>query len=409
MFKNQKGVSLVQVILSAGMLGGIALGMARMMQITQDSETKSTSKIQTLQISQLVTQILSEHRHCNSSIGNPSFKKSEVDFDGVTIDKAVNFEPTEGIDLELWYGNSDGSARTVKKLNGANNVADPDRSYHGNVKIDYIKLLFNNGLGPCDDNYCEGTVDDVAQVVVGFTSKITNKKTRVSKEIFDLSVWVTTDDEGNSTLDQCLSIMGGGATGSVEQAAEAGCEAAGMFYDASRTPPCQHSLGNTNHFINLNALGPSLTEYEFKCPEGMGMQALWYELKPVGMGDHTDIKFNCSYIDKDTLFPVGPPNWTRTRIYDPFMHPLQALSCPAEKFIVGFTVNIHGVGVNQSSRVGVKCAHYDGSNPEYVIQGGHAHGPGFLGNDCANNTVLREARLYVGTGKFISRMAGTCW
>lgn len=138
---NQKGFSLIQVMIAIGLSGGVALAIMRMVSTMEQAQTSSQSKMDELDLRTEIRMILNNDKHCRVSLagdGPVGAPTSPVRFYKTNID-----ENNEGLDVELFVSNVAGDARSVKKLSATDTTANSI----GRIKINSIKLLMNNGTG----------------------------------------------------------------------------------------------------------------------------------------------------------------------------------------------------------------------------------------------------------------------
>ncbi len=214
--KVSKGFSLVEVLVAVAITGILSYivmqisdtnnQMRRFAQLAQDES----------ELSMLVSLHLDNPKYCGISIAGlyPSdpeedpvnFKKEEIDFDGTEILKETPFdEKSEGLNVSFWLSNADGTKRTHKRLNGADNAHSQEENKNkvGFLKIRTIKLVFNNGKGACSENYCQGNSVDTAQLVVLYDKPITKSQTQTRKLIYNVDVQLKTNSTGISTIMGC--------------------------------------------------------------------------------------------------------------------------------------------------------------------------------------------------------------
>ncbi|MBT7610488.1 MAG: hypothetical protein HN576_12080 [Bacteriovoracaceae bacterium] len=208
---NNKGFSLISIMMTVGLLGGLSLAVAQVMNNINDGQTRAHSIADEAELHTSIRLILDSPRHCKMSlagedpIGSPvNFEKKDIDFAGVEINAGSAFtEASEGLDVDLWYSNVAGDSRTLKKFNGADNPGSDNQSKFGKLNITSIKLVMNNGLGACSDNYCEGTASDTAQLVIIYEKKISSSNVRKMKKFFSVNIGISTDYSGESTILSC--------------------------------------------------------------------------------------------------------------------------------------------------------------------------------------------------------------
>jgi hypothetical protein len=202
---NKKGFTFASVMIAAGLLSGLTLAIIQIsknigfiqsiMKISSD-ENELTSTIRL---------IVNNPQHCQASFKGISFKKSEIDFSGKDVVGAPNYtQANEGKNIDLWLSNQN-LEKGQKKFNGADNVQGENKSLFGAIKIDSIKLVMNNGLGECSDDYCPGLNSDMAQLVLLIEKKMSSVKTVKMKKVFHLNLVFNTDSSGVSTVKSCVS------------------------------------------------------------------------------------------------------------------------------------------------------------------------------------------------------------
>jgi hypothetical protein len=197
--------------MAAGLLGGLSLGLLQVIKNVMNSQSRVTSIEDETEMAISVRMILENPNYCKMSLAGPDpltnpvlFKKKDIDFAGVEINAGSNYsETSEGLNISLWYSNTAGDARSTKKFNGADNPGTNDKSQFSKIKILSIKLVMNNGIGTCSENYCPGNTDDMAQVVMIYEKKISLSNVRIMKKIFNLKIAISTDTTGESTLLTC--------------------------------------------------------------------------------------------------------------------------------------------------------------------------------------------------------------
>lgn len=216
--KNHYGMSLISIMIASAMMAGLAVVGLKLTDNINLGKKLAGSSADEFELSISARMLLNNPNFCKVSLEGMTFEKSDIDFSNNLIDETINFSSTdEGLDIELWYSNPAGDTRTHKKYNGADNPGSNDKSKYGNLDINTLKLVMNNGAGPCTGNYCEGTVSDVGQIILVYEKKLKAGVSRTSKKAFDVVVNITTDSSGISTINDC-SLSGGtnAALGSTE-------------------------------------------------------------------------------------------------------------------------------------------------------------------------------------------------
>jgi hypothetical protein len=206
---NQKGMSLVSVMIAVGLLGGVSLALMRLSENSNQINNSAQMKTDEVELSHSLRMVLNNPAHCQASIMGETFKKENIDFGCDEITPATEFSNTdEGLDIELWYSKDGGTVRTIKKFNGFDNPAtapDPEKSIFGKLKLTSIKLVMNNGVAPCSSNYPNGVGLDTGQVVVLYEKKINKNLVRNHKKVIDVNVGFSTVG-GVSTILSCSAM-----------------------------------------------------------------------------------------------------------------------------------------------------------------------------------------------------------
>ena len=203
---NEKGFSLVQVLVAAGMLGGLAVLSLQLTKNVVQNKMTAQNDADLMELKTSVRMILDHPDYARISLagtkrdGTPAldidgvaitkveFVKTDVDNDdGLPITKGTKYtKDNEGIEVELWLSSQDGTRRTQKMFNGSESLLkEPDKSKFGNITIKYIRLVFTNGNIDFNDNM---PFNDRAQLVLLLETKMNKGTTRESKEIFPINV-----------------------------------------------------------------------------------------------------------------------------------------------------------------------------------------------------------------------------
>lgn len=205
MIKNENGISLVQVLIAAGLLGVLSLVLMQLMKNFNDSQSFAQSKSDELDLKNSIRMILNDEKFCRVSFagegpsGNPTnpvtFKKKNIDQDN------------EGLDVSLYFSNQSGDQRTIKKFNGANNPGTDDKSLFGNLKIKSMKLIMNNGSG---SNYNNAPLHhDIGVLRLIIEKKISTDKKREMTMDFDINLSLSTGQSPESNKEtRILSCLG---------------------------------------------------------------------------------------------------------------------------------------------------------------------------------------------------------
>ncbi len=203
-FLSNRGFSLASVMVAAGLLGGLSLAVMQVMKNINDGQSRAGSVADEAEMTVVIRMILDNPNYCKMSLAGMTFKKEDVDFGGVEVERSSNFtSASEGLDVELWYSNIAGNTRTIKKFNGDDNISGSDKSKFGKLKIKSMKLVMFNGPTACPDNYCSTDTNDIGQLVVLYEKKINSSQSRPAIKTFPLNLGFTTDGSGVSTIQFC--------------------------------------------------------------------------------------------------------------------------------------------------------------------------------------------------------------
>lgn len=194
---NKSGFSLVQVMISIAMLGGVSLAFMQIMKNMDQGSTRAKSSADEAELRSEIKMILDNKKFCRVSLAgngpedNPS---SPVTFQKRNID-----QETEGLDVELWFGDQQGNNRTTKKFSGTDNT----KNKYGNITIKSIKLLMNNGTG---SNYTSSFGhSDIGKIKVLIEKKMGTNDGRDLILDFPVVVKMSTNSSGVSTILSCSS------------------------------------------------------------------------------------------------------------------------------------------------------------------------------------------------------------
>jgi len=216
-FLNNKGFTLISVIIGIGLLSALVVAVMQVIGNISNAQVRANSLADEIEMKTSIRMILDNPKFCKISFAGEDpvsspilFEKKDIDFSGVNINAGSSFsETSEGLNVELWYSDTTASTRTLKKFNGADNPGADDKSKYGNLKINSMKLVMSNGLGACSENYCPGDVNDTGQLVVLYEKKISQRKIREMKTIFDINLGISTQASGESSILSCHRISTG--------------------------------------------------------------------------------------------------------------------------------------------------------------------------------------------------------
>ena len=200
--RHDGGFTLIQVMVASSILGIITLVFTQLTKNMSDSDNYYRGQAEELELKHLIGNIIKNKNNCrislagNGPIGTPEnpvkFMKTNVDQDH------------EGLDVSLYLANQNGDRRTKKKFNGADNPGNNDKSKFGKVRILSMKLIFNNPTASSNTNYIESSGhSDEAVLRVKVKRKLTNNRIKESNINFYLTVGMSTDGSGESTIKSC--------------------------------------------------------------------------------------------------------------------------------------------------------------------------------------------------------------
>lgn len=213
-FIYERGFSLVQVLIAAAMLAGLSMVSVNLIQNANNGQNNVQSNVDLLELRSLVIDLLEDPDACRVSLAGDSisgypytnFKKTAVDFEGVLVDKSIDFKINdEGVeDIELFRVSSDKQNRAQKLFSKKNPALGIDKGTFGKIDIDQIKLVFNSlpiRDFPDDSKF----INENAQLVF-IMNKHVGKNKRKIIEVFDLYVSGETNG-GRSIVTSCKRKM----------------------------------------------------------------------------------------------------------------------------------------------------------------------------------------------------------
>ncbi len=388
--KNNKGFTLAELVVAAGILGVLSLAGMQLMKNMGDASKFAQSVSDEVDLKNSIRLLLDDERYCRVSLaGNGS---AGAPTSAVTFKKSDHDEDTEGLDIALFLSNQDGDTRTLKKFNGANNPGSEDKSKFGKLTIKSIKLIMNNGVGT---DYADSSAhNDVGVVRVVYTKKVSSTKERELTMNFDINVGLSTgqspESSGVSRILSCSSVK---ESSSNEELA---CHMAGKFYDESSSPKCRISKVGITKLASRGNYGGG--QSSVKCPAGMGVTGMRGK-----SGSEVDaFGIICREINYETLEPIASGSAYSSHLAGGNGGTSFSITCPAGKFAVGLV----GRSASRIDRIGLICAKYDGSSTSNSTQRGGSGGSSFS-LKCPANSILREVEF--NSGSQIDRIQGVCF
>lgn len=200
-FLNQRGISLVNVIIAGGMVAAMALVLVKLSTNMQSVQNQAVGNSEELEVKNQILMILSSQKNCRISIAGTGAYGSPTP-DVVFGKKQNRNELSEGINVEFYYANQSGTGRVKKVLS----ATDSNYNTMGKISIKELKLVMDTPTGTASENYNESPGhEDVGHIYVTL-SKDVNKKERTKKYKFPINVLLKTDSSNKSTIISCSSM-----------------------------------------------------------------------------------------------------------------------------------------------------------------------------------------------------------
>ena len=192
---HESGFSMVEVLVTIGLLGVVALGVMQLMKNIGQGQNFAKTSADEIELRTEIRLLLDEERFCRLSLaGNGPFGSptTPVSFQKMSID-----EDHEGLEVELWLGNAQGTTRTNKKFS----ATDTSKNTYGKLRITSMKLFMNNGTGT---NYPENPfLVDFGELRVTVEKSVSETQKRTVPIKFPIMMGLSTDAGGNTTIISC--------------------------------------------------------------------------------------------------------------------------------------------------------------------------------------------------------------
>lgn len=205
---NQKGISLINVMIAASILSAASLGYLRMSENVNQVKNSTQSSIDEEELDAVLRMLLGKRGACSISIAQKnSLGGSGVGLGGSTMSAVVlkkkdYDEADEGYEIGLYLSDQDGNKRTKLIAAQADGNGDPVR--FGNLVFESVKLRLNGSADVCGQNYCvNSSHDDVATVEVIYKKKTTALRTTTKTLKYEIELNMSTTSGGNTTLNSC--------------------------------------------------------------------------------------------------------------------------------------------------------------------------------------------------------------
>ena len=185
---NQKGFSLVGVVVASGILGIMTVGFMGFMANSLDSQQRVMQFGEIQSLKNEMGMLVDSEKHCRNSLaGSGEYSQPE---NPITFKKKDIDEDTEGLEVELYTSSQDGNSRGTKVFS----ATDPKLKFYSTLEILSIKLIMNSGV-EYDLSYEH---EDIGILRV----KVRGLRKETSFDI-KLSVWMRTDSDKTTTLLSC--------------------------------------------------------------------------------------------------------------------------------------------------------------------------------------------------------------
>lgn len=196
---NNKGFSLVEILMSMAVLGIALLGFMELRHNSANSEVRSDSHIDYVQLNSEFLLLIDKDENCTASLANPTTAgviaplANRVSFNASNIEGS---SPAQDLQIELWTGTS-GAIRSRRKM-----AADVK---YGNIIIDSVRLyLPDHNTG---DFMTAGTRSIQAEILLEGRRKITTSEFQAITPIRKLvSLNIENDGSGSSSIIGCGEI-----------------------------------------------------------------------------------------------------------------------------------------------------------------------------------------------------------
>ena len=188
---NQKGFSLVGVVVASGILGIMTVGFMGFMANSLDSQQRVMQFGEIQSLKNEMGMLVDSEKHCRNSLaGSGEYSKPD---NPITFKKKDIDEDTEGLEVELYTSSQDGNSRGTKVFS----ATDPKLKFYSTLEILSIKLIMNKE--PVGIDYdLSNEHEDIGILRV----KVRGLRKETSFDI-KLSVWMRTDSDQTTTLLSC--------------------------------------------------------------------------------------------------------------------------------------------------------------------------------------------------------------
>lgn len=379
LIQSAHGFSLVQVLVAAGIMGGLALGVMQITQNLNQVMTNATSTQDQITLFSEIDQILKNESSCRVSLAGENFEPSSYSVKKSQIDGTASY----GQNVELFFSSTDGKTRAQKRFS----PTEEGLKKYGSVTVENIQLFLDNGTGfdyPASDRHV-----DQGTIRVDILRRIGPGQTRLISRSFPVQLAMKTSGSGHTKILSCASLE------AIAQE-RAACENAGRFYNSESDPPCSMTMNKINELTTLGVAQGNMGI--LRCPEGFGVTGV------SGSSNSNNVKqfkVHCEPVKSKELKPDHN---------NPYGSPfLGSAGGSLSNSICGEGKWASGVRASVSSGVagiGVNCSDYLGAARQQARLIGSASGISAASN-CESKTVLRELAVYY-TDK-IEAVKGVCW
>lgn len=173
---NQKGISIVGVLIASGILGGLALVFSQLMKNVSQGQVLIQGSADELSLENEIKMIISSERFCRVSLaGNgPSGSPDSP----ITFQKSQHDSPADedGIPMTLYYSDSTGEQRTLKRFDP--NSSSGEHTTYGKLRLNSIEVYTDNNPGT-EYSDADGPIQiDMATMIVKYERQLGNGNSR---------------------------------------------------------------------------------------------------------------------------------------------------------------------------------------------------------------------------------------
>jgi hypothetical protein len=179
---NQSGISLVEIMVGIGLLGGISLAVMQLSKNASTSQAQMSASVDFIDLQNELQGILSNPKDCMASFKNTAFYGTSI--------------KTIPVPLEIWLGDQAG-VRTRKRFSAT------DANFKSIGKITISDISFTMPDYTLGTNFAPGPGSFKGTLQVNGTKKIMGKDTTTKKITKLIHFSFDTDGAGKSVISSC--------------------------------------------------------------------------------------------------------------------------------------------------------------------------------------------------------------